>query len=62
MQGKENDRTKGVYCQVAGAIEDPNVRELWNRVVAELARKDGGPDVCVTYLESEMERIKQVMS
>jgi hypothetical protein len=58
MQGKDNDRVNAVYSQVAAALEAPNVRELWERVRTELAQKGGGPDACVTYLESELERLK----
>jgi hypothetical protein len=59
MARKQKDRTQTVYSQVTTELEEQQVRELWHRLKSELTRKEGGPDACSAYLESELTRMKE---
>jgi hypothetical protein len=58
---KQKARAENVYDRVTAQFQDQDVRELWQRIRSELIRPDGGPDACITYLESELARIHDVI-
>ena len=59
MNTSDKNMTQQVYDEVSSTIADQNVRELWHRLRSELTRSGGGPDACLTYLESELMRFKE---
>ena len=61
MDKMEKNKSLDVYSRVDAAIDNPNTRELWTRLRSELTRLNGGPDACLEYLNSEVNRMEQMI-
>ena len=59
MEQKWENQSQAIYSDVAGRIENQDVRDLWYRLQSELTRHGGGPDACLAYLDGELTRMKE---